>query len=98
MSNDEQMAIIGRMVTERKELRAKESALLDEVLKASKGFGSLSGLLENYREHYSIPLSIPPAITGLVDSDNLTQLVNELLAVRQEQHDLHQRLKQAGID
>lgn len=100
MSNDEQMAILGRMVTERKELRAKEATLADEVRNVCKELTNLLGLLHNYEAgpYYSQPLTVSPAMAGLVNTEKITKLVDDLLSVRQELSNLSIRLRQAGVE
>jgi hypothetical protein len=98
MSTDEQMAVLGRMVTERKELKGKEAALADEIARASKELQTVSGLLANYKGLYSHPLKITPAAAELLNADKVIKLVDDLLSTRAELRDLQARLKQAGIE
>ena len=97
MSTDEQMAVIGRMVTERKELLQKDAVLSSQITKASMAFQSLSGLLANYKGSYNHPLSIPPGAAEFVDVPKLQELVSELLSTRAQMRELQDQLKQAGI-
>ena len=98
MTQDEQNAVIGRMVMERKRLREKEVALVDEVARASRELQSVSGLLANYGQNYSEAFVVPGNAEPFLDAFKLKTLVSDLLATRQELHDLNGRLKQAGID
>lgn len=93
MSADEQMAVIGRMVVESKQLQQKEAALVDEVSRASKEFQSLSGLLANYKSSgYVAEMQISDEAARLVNVEKIISLVGELLTTRQELSELKSRL------
>lgn len=96
MSNDEQMAVIGRMVTERKTLRQKEAALADQVARASKVFQSLSGYLANYKGKYGDKFKVDADMIEFANMERVETLVTELLQTRKELFELEQRLDQVS--
>lgn len=97
MSEDEQMAIIGRMVTQRKVLQQKSVALSVEVARARQAFESLSGILEVYEHsHHETPLQIRPDIAEFLNVERVESLVKELLDARKELHELQTKLDQVS--
>lgn len=92
MNNEEEMVAIGRMVTDRKALRQKEAALLDQVARASRAFQSLAGLLANYQGPYSEGFEIRDEMKEFANMERVQSLVNELLITRRELRELQDRL------
>ena len=96
MSNEEQMAVIGHMVTERKALKQREAALADQIARAGKVFQSLSGLMANYAGSYSLKFTIEPDMKEFANMDRVSTLVDEILETRSELRELQARLDQVS--
>jgi hypothetical protein len=97
MSDDEQMAIIGRMVTKSKTLRQKEAALLDQVDSASRVFDAISKSLANYKGNsYASKFDVEPDMIKFANMDEITMLINELIQTRQDLRELQERLNQVS--
>lgn len=97
MSNDEQMLVIGQMVTERKELRQKEGALAHQVARASNTFRGLSGLLANYSGgDYNETFKVEPDMEEIANMEYVMTLVTDLIETRQQLAILQRRLDQVS--
>jgi hypothetical protein len=98
MSEDAQMAVIGRMVTERKRLGEKRVALSEEVERIAREFERLGNkLLKINRLHGPRDFSLSPEDLALMDSEKITSLLSDLEETEKRLADLSSRLNEAGL-
>lgn len=100
MSNEEQQAMIGRLVMERAEANRKR-ALLDQELKRYPGkLNSLAADLSRTDSHERMAQAIN-TLDGLIAAgglDRLKEIVGEYRTLTQQVTDLSQTLRNAGAE
>jgi hypothetical protein len=93
MSNEDQMAAIGRMVTERTEAKRQLILRLHELEKASQTFYALGLALRK-------PVEYSQALRIANDSnlDNVKAAIEDYQKLEAEVRDLTEKLKSAGVE
>lgn len=98
MGTDEEMAIIGRMVTERRQLEQRGSALQDEVRRIATGLAAMGQTLTTNSSIYTKDfLHLTNEHISLLDAPKLTELLKEIETTGERYHDLRVQLHQAGL-
>lgn len=95
MSSDEEAAIIGRMVLERKELAKRETVLVEEVKRFSTQFSQVGGFLLNVSSgmEESRKVDDSDAARALLNIDKVNELLSDLDAVRNRLGELKKNLE-----
>jgi hypothetical protein len=101
MSEDEQMLAVGRVITEYADIRKKLAALFSEV---DRHAGVLQRALwymkpgEQYSNTDLRSSSKPPDFANFPTADQLRSLVDETLAALARKKELHDKLKEFGVE
>lgn len=96
MSTDEEMAVIGRMVVERKDLTQRNAVLHAEIHRIGKGLEALGKELTSGLTMYATH-SLKPEEVALLDAAKLTELLSEKEAIAKRHQEINETLRQAGI-
>jgi hypothetical protein len=91
MSSDEEMAIIGRMVTERSSLAKRDIVLREEIGRVGKGLEELSRRLVHTYQIAEFELSGDER--SMLDAARLSELLTELGSVSQRISELDKKLE-----
>ena len=82
MSQDEEDAIIGRMVREQRQLQTRETVLHEELYRIGKGLERLGHNLQLMSSSRSDEMILSDADHALLDAAKAEGLVNEMRSVR----------------
>jgi len=95
MSADEEMAIIGRMYTEKGQLAKREVVIGEEVDRIANTLEQLGRRLLHARARYAVDeLDLSTEEAQALDSGKLSQLLQELSSVRKRSIELNKKLEQ----
>ncbi|MDQ1611419.1 MAG: hypothetical protein QOG00_1350 [Pyrinomonadaceae bacterium] len=93
MNDDEQMAVIGRMVTERKRLWEKEAALAEEAKRIGEGLKRLGHKVAAFNSPYSAETGqLTPEQAELLNAEKIVNLINDLTETRARIKEITERL------
>jgi two-component SAPR family response regulator len=96
MSSDEEMAVIGKLVVEQKDLARRNAALHSEIHRIGKGLERLGRDLTSGTYMFSFH-RLTPEETALLDIETLTTLLREKEAIAKRHEEVRSLLKEAGI-
>ena len=97
MSDDKQMAVIGRMVTERVQLRQREAVLAEKAKRISEGVERVGHKIACLQSPFNTPTELSQAESELLDAARIARLFSDMTETRARIKDLDEKLKRAGV-
>ncbi len=100
MSTDEQMAMIGRLMVERKQANQKRALLEHEIKEYAKPLGDLSSCISRLDDtsRIQIALSVCEGLAAKGGIDKLAEAVAEYRALTQKIAEIGVTLRNAGAE
>jgi len=96
MSTDEEMAIIGKLVVEQRDLAGRNAALHAEIHRIGSGLEQIGKRLTSGHTMFHVPqLSSEEMV--LLDDQKIRELLSEKETVVKRYDEVHELLRQAGI-
>lgn len=96
MSSDEEMAIIGRLVMEQKDLARRNAVLHSEVHRIASGLEQLGKNLTSGHSMFAV-YHLSSEEIALLDEKKLGELLSEKNAITKRYAEVCDLLKQAGV-
>jgi hypothetical protein len=96
MSTDEEMAVIGRLVVERKDLTQRNAVLHAEIYRIANGLEKLGKKLTGGNSMFAAH-HLTPDEGALLDAAKLGELLSEKAAIAKRVEEISETLKQAGL-
>jgi len=96
MSTDEEMAVIGRLVIERKEIAQRNAALHEEMHRIATGLKGLAEKLTGGNSMFYKP-QLTPDEAALLDAAKLKELLDDKRKVVERYDEIRKTLNHAGI-